>query len=150
MLTYGINCNMIFGRCWGDNMTMKKKQILEEDLTLRFIYAFNYFADINSTWEEDSYYTEHNRKISEQMGLVIEDAYFIFGGLFYSFNYQRIDDNTIMCEMKEYDNHYDLASTISLMHFNFNVVTKEVEILLESIKIVNKINEQYQKTKKVA
>ena len=48
-------------------MTRKKINLLEQDSTLRLIYAFNYFTSLNETWEEDSKVTIHNREISKQL-----------------------------------------------------------------------------------
>ena len=59
-------------------MSRKKKEILEQDSTLRLIYAFNFFIANNETWQIDSSVTEKNRTISKQLGYDLDDAYFVF------------------------------------------------------------------------
>ena len=81
-------------------MTKKKKNLLEQDATLRLIYAFNYFTGLNDAWELDSCTTKQNRMIRTNLGLIMDDAYFVFENRFYSFNYQRSSEDTISCEIK--------------------------------------------------
>lgn len=126
-------------------MTQKKKNLLEQNSTLRLIYAFNYFTDLNTTWVEESNVTMRNREISEKMGVSVDDAYFIFGNRFYSINYHRSGDDVIECEVNEYDNFYDFATTILTMSFDFTISTKKISILEEVIKEVAKRDGEHQK-----
>ena len=131
-------------------MTQKKKNLLEQDSTLRLIYAFNYFTDLNTTWVEESNVTMRNREISEKMGVSIDDAYFIFENRFYSINYHRSGDDVISCEVNEYDNFYDWATTILTMRFSFSISTKEISILDEVTKKATKRDEHPQKIMRAA
>ena len=131
-------------------MTQKKKNLLEQDATLRLIYAFNFFTSLNENWEEDSKVTTHNREIAAKLGMYTDDVYFVFGNRFYSFNYQRSEDDIIGCEIKEYDNFYDLATSMLTMKFNFTISTKELTILEEKTKKVSKNDESYQKMMRAA
>lgn len=118
-------------------MSRKKKEILEQDSTLRLIYAFNFFIANNETWQIDSSVTEKNRTISKQLGYDLDDAYFVFNNRFYSFNYSRKDDDTINCEIKEYNNNYELADVIIVLSFNYNVSAQEIENVSEKKVVVS-------------
>lgn len=131
-------------------MTQKKKNLLEQDSTLRLIYAFNYFTSLNEAWEEESNVTISNREISKQLGMSSDDTYFMFSNRFYSMNYQRISEDVIGCEVKEYDNFYDLATTTLVMKFEFSISTKEINILSEGVKKIPKKEISPQKRMKAA
>lgn len=131
-------------------MTKKKKNLLEQDATLRLIYAFNYFTGLNDAWELDSCTTEQNRMIHNNMGLVMDDAYFVFGNRFYSFNYQKSSEDIITCEIKEYDNFYDLSTSMITMKFEYSSSNKSINILSDIVKKTIKTNDNYQKRMKAA
>lgn len=131
-------------------MTKKTKNVLEQDSTLRLIYAFNFFTTLNETWIEDSNTTVHNREISSKMGVNMDDAYFVFTNKFYSISYQRSSDDIIIGEIKEYDNFYDLATSMLTMKFEFSILSKELNIIEEKNKKISKSNDSYQKMMKVA
>ena len=131
-------------------MTKSKKNVLEQDSTLRLIYAFNYYTSINENWEEDSNITAHNREIIKSMGFDGADAYFIFANRFYAINYQKENEQIIHCELKEYDNFYDLAQHVLTMKFDYAIDSKELKIIEEKNKKVGNSKEQYQKVRKAA
>lgn len=112
-------------------MTRKKKDLLEQDSTLRLIYAFNHFIENNDSWQSDSVSNAQNREISTRLGYELDDAYFVFNGRFYSFNYAKKDEDTISCEMKEYNNAYELADEMTVLSFAYVLPTQEIENVCE-------------------
>ena len=112
-------------------MTRKKKNLLEQDSTLRLIYAFNHFIENNTSWQSDSAANAQNREISNRLGYELDDAYFVFNGRFYSFNYTQKTEETIGCEMKEYNNAYELADELTILTFDYAVPTQEMENVSE-------------------
>ena len=131
-------------------MTKKKKNLLEQDATLRLIYAFNYFTGLNDSWESDSCTTKQNRMIRANMGLIMDDVYFVFENRFYSFNYQRSSEDMIFCEIKEYDNFYDLATSMITMKFEYSSSNKSINILNDATKKQIKVSGNHQKRMKAA
>ena len=112
-------------------MTRKKKDLLEQDSTLRLIYAFNFFIANNDSWQSDSASNAKNREISDRLGYELDDAYFVFNGRFYSFNYAQKDEETINCEMKEYNNAYELADEMIVLSFSYVLQAQEMENVSE-------------------
>lgn len=112
-------------------MTRKKKDLLEQDSTLRLIYAFNHFIENNDSWQSDSASNAKNREIGDRLGYELDDAYFVFNGRFYSFNYAQKDEETINCEMKEYNNAYELADEMIVLSFSYVLQAQEMENVSE-------------------
>ncbi len=131
-------------------MIKSRKNPLEQDSTLRLIYAFNYYMSINESWEEESKVTEHNREIVKRMGIDLADDYFAFENRFYALNYSIGENSIIYCEIREYDNFYDMTKTINIMTFEFSTETKELNILSEKTESVEQPKTKIQRTFKAA
>ena len=59
-------------------------------------------------------------------------------------------EDLINCEIKEYDNFYDMATKFLVMKFEFSISTKDIRIYDEKLKKISKKEIIHQKRMKVA
>lgn len=128
-------------------MKDKRTRFFKMDDTLRMIFAFYSCISNNPNWVLESEFSKQNRKIAKDI-LSIEDMadyYFLLQGKFYGFVVEKVDEETILCQMDEYETFYDLADEHLSMQFSYHLPSKTIIDLQEIQRISNGKDKKKQK-----